>query len=337
MASNFLKQRWSIAVVLAILATAALVGSVASRWTHTVLLDTDAWVDVVGPIGTGDAVTTTLTDYASQELIQWVDAEGRLQDLLPPNLAPLASLVAPFVNDLITDETAKFFQSDLYAEAWVRINRTAHAAAVAIVRDQVPFVSTEGGNVTVDLGAVLTPIADRFFGRLSELTDAIPPGLADRVEVDDTIDNIVTTYQNEGLPDRLSSIQVYTSERLAAIQQTVATLDLLVWVLPVLTVLFAAGAWFFAPNRWLMVAILLGAAALGWFLAWLALTTLVNSVVAGIDSSTATIVAEEIFDGITNGLKGLLVVLAIVAGVGAVGVGGWLYYQERHEDQVAVQ
>lgn len=324
MASDILKRRWSTAVVLVILATAGLVGTVASRWTHDILFDTDAWVETVGPVGTDEVVTGALADRASQELIDWVDAENRLEDLLPPLLSPLAGLIAPYVDDAIVTESQEFFESDLYEDLWVEVNEQGHAAAVAVIRDQVPFASTAGGEVTVDLVPLLTPIADRVFDRLTELGDLIPGFIGDQIELDDTIQEIVDVYEEEGLPDRLSNVQIYESDRLAAVQQATAMLDRLIWVLPVLTLIFAAGAIYFAPHRWLMVAILLGAAAVGWLLAWLSVRLVVSSIVGGIDSPDTADVAEAVFVGVTDGLTNLLVALALVAGVSSIAVGWWL-------------
>ena len=39
---------------MVILATAGLVGSVASRWVDDILFDTDTFMEAVGPIGTDE-------------------------------------------------------------------------------------------------------------------------------------------------------------------------------------------------------------------------------------------------------------------------------------------
>jgi hypothetical protein len=336
LASNLLRRRWWVAIVFAILATVGLVASVASNWTHSVLFDTDKWMETVGPIGTNEVVTDALSDRFSQELIDWVDADGRLTGLLPPLLAPLGRYAASFVDTLIVQETDRFFTSDLYANSWETINRSAHTAAVAIIRDEVPNVSTAGGVVTVDLVPVLTPIVDRVFDRMRQFGEAVPDVLLNRVDIDETIADVIQTYETEGLPQWLSEIEVYQSDSLAAIQQTTAILDRLVWILPVLTLLFAAGALYYAPLRWRMGAILLASAALGWLLAVIAVNAVVGAVVSGIDSDTSAAVANEVFTGVTSGLTSLLWVLIIVATVAALAVVGWTYYSARRPTDAEV-
>jgi hypothetical protein len=329
MGSTLLKRRWSVAIVFTILSTVAVVATVSSWWTHRVLFDTDTWMETVGPIGTSEVVTDALSARFSDELVDWIDAEHRLGSLLPPILAPLADYGAEFINGVIVQETGRFFRSEFYANAWSRVNRSAHSAAVAVIRDEVPSVSTEAGVVTIDLIPVLTPIVDRVFARVAELGDAIPQVLLNQIDIDETIGAIIETYESEGLPESLGAIEVYSSEQLAAVQSTTAVLDRLVWVFPILTLLFAAGSIYFAPVRLRMAWILLGASAVGWFLAWLAVTLIVSSVVSSIETDAAATVAEEVFTGITSGLTSLLMTLAVLAGLAGIGVLIWGFTTAR--------
>lgn len=317
-----------------ILSALGLTATVASRWIHDILFDTETWVETVGPIGTDAVVVDALSERVSEGLTSWLDAENRMEELLPPLLSPLAGLVGPWVDDAITDETEAFFESDRYESAWITINERGHAAAVAIIRDQVPFASTEGGVVTVDLEPLLSPVADRVFERLGELGESIPQVLLDRVNLDETIAGIVETYRAEGLPERLRHVQVYESERLAAVQQTTAMLDRLIWALPVLALLFAIAALYFSPIRGLMVVYLLGAAAVGWLLAWLSIQLVGNAIVSSIEPGSAAELAGDVFRAATRGLTTLLVTLAIVAGVGSVAVGWLLYRRETRNGEM---
>ncbi len=329
---RLLKQRWGIAIAFVVLTMVGVVASVSSWWAHRVLFDTDTWMETVGPIGTNEVVTDALSDRFSTVLIDWIDAENRLEGLLPPILAPLASYGSGFINDAIVRETDEFFASELYANSWYQVNETAHSTAVAIIRDELPNASTAEGVVTVDLVPFLTPIVDRVFAGMTALGDAIPDVLLDQVNVDETVAAIIDNYETEGLPDSLRAVEVYSSERLAAVQRTAVVLDALVWVFPFLSVAFAAGALYFAPRRSWMAAILFGAAALGWFLTWLGVTVAVDAIVSGIKSQAASDVAGAVFQGVTDGLTTLLVVLAVAGTACALAVVGWAYYSGRVDD-----
>jgi hypothetical protein len=122
---------------------------------------------------------------------------------------------------------------------------------------------------------------------------------------------------------------VYRSTQLAVVQDTVALLDRLVWILPLVTIVLAAAAMYLAPSRSRMGGILLAAAALGWLLAWIAVQLVVDRVVSGIDSQAGAVVAAEIFNGVTSGLSALLLTLVIVGGLASSGVFAWNWYSGR--------
>lgn len=187
--------RWAIAGVLAVLAFVGAIGSVVGYWSHNVLFDTDTWVETVGPIGTDPVVTDALADYTAAELNALLDPTGRLTTLVPPVLTPLAELVGGAIENVIAEETLAFFESDLYDDLWNGLNRTAHTAVVAIIRDQVPFISTDEGEVAVDLIPILTPIVDQIVERTQEIGSAIPEFLLDRVEFDDALVDLIAQYE----------------------------------------------------------------------------------------------------------------------------------------------
>ncbi len=324
-----MNKRWTASVIFLIITSIGVVASAAARWTHDILLDTDAWMETVGPVGTSPIVRNALADRASEEIVVWMDVEDRITGFLPPALEPLAPLIGARVNETIVEETHAFFDSQFYEDAWLRVNRTVHTAAVALIRDQVQFVSTEGGVVEVDLVPILTPIIDRVIARFQDLGQNIPPALLDRVEIDDVIREMAQTYQAEGLPESLSHVVVYESTALASLQRTAAFLDLLSWLLPVITIVAAGLAVYLAPDRNRMIALLLGSVALAWAVARLALNTVLNLIVAGIESNTAATVAREVFTQLTGGLGRILVWLGVIAAVASGLVVLWNWLAER--------
>lgn len=324
---HLLKRRWSVAVIAALLAAVGLVATVASRWTHDTLFDTDSWVETVGPIGTDPIVVEALGERVADELIEWLNTGSRIEEALPTVLDPLALLFKTQIDDFILTETTAFFESDIYEGLWEGVNRTAHSAAVAIIRDEVPLTSTEGGVVTVDLTPLVMPIVDGVVVRLEGLGEAIPDLILDRVEVDETIGGLVDSYEEAGLPGWMSEIEVFSSERLASIQTATATLDRLVWVLPVLTMILLVAALYWAPNRSRMTAVLLGLGGLGWLASWLAINGIVSSIVGAVESAQGSSIARQLLDGITGGFEGLLLTLFVLAVVGGGAILGYSAYQ----------
>jgi hypothetical protein len=310
--------RWALAGILALLAFVGAIGSAVGYWSHNVLFDTEKWVETVGPIGTDPVVTEALADYTAGQLNEFLDPTGRLTSILPERLAPLGALAGGAIENIINQDTAEFFQSELYDNLWNGLNETAHTAIVGIVRDQVPFLSTDEGLVTVDLIPVLTPIVDGVVTRTQEIGRSVPEFVLDRVEFDDALGELIAQFETEGLPSHLSEVVIWESERLAAVQQTVALFDRLVIILPILTLLLAAGSVLVAPRRQLMIPVLLLGAALAWWLSILITDLVIANILSGITSENAAEIAEALLEGVTAGLDDLLTILLLIGGVAGV-------------------
>ena len=186
--------------LFALLTLGAAVGTAVGRWTHDTLFDTDAWLEVVGPISGDPLVSDALSSAVSWELIEFLDPTVRLQSLLPDLLDPLAVEIGTSVDELIIGETDEFFHSDLFDELWLGLNETAHTAAVAIIRDQVPFASTAGGVVAVDLEPLVVPINDSVVVRLESLGERIPDFILEQLDIDETVSSLIVEYETEGIP-----------------------------------------------------------------------------------------------------------------------------------------
>jgi hypothetical protein len=296
-----------------------------------VLLDTESWVETVGPVGTAPEVTDALSRYFSAELNDFLAPTQRLQDLAPDALDNLAARAGGLIESVVESETRSFFEGETYESLWIGLNESAHSAAVAIIRDQVPFFSTAGGEVSVDLTPLLSRIVDRVVEILREVGDAVPQVVLDRTEFDDNLEELITAYETEGLPDRFSNVVVFESERLGAIQQTVALFDRLVWVLPVLTVLFAVGAVWLAPDRIRMGLVLLAGAVAVWLLSIWIINVLVSTIVSGVVSEQAAVVARTVLETVTDGLSTLLLVLTL--GGLAAGAGLFVWSRRREPEE----
>lgn len=325
-------ERWVLAALLGLLTLIGAVGTVVGRWSHDVLLDTETWVETVGPVGTAPEVVDALSRYFTRELNDFLAPSERLQELAPDALDPLAIRAGGVVESIIESETREFLEGETYEALWLGLNESAHSAAVAIIRDQVPFFSTAGGEVTVDLTPLLSRIVDRVVVVLREVGDVVPQIVLDRAEFDDTVGELINTYETEGLPDRFSNVVVFESERLGGIQQTVAMFDRLVWVMPFLTIVLAVGTIWIAPNRVLMGLALLGSAVVAWLLSIWIVNAIVSSIVSGVASEQTAVVAQAMLESVTDGLLTLLIILSIGGILTGAGVFVW---SRRHETEAS--
>ena len=324
--------RWTLAAVFSVLAVIGAIGSAVGNWAHNVLLDTDSWVETIGPVGTDPVVTEALAEVTAREINEFLDPVARFTNLLPDALDPLGVIFGEAIENAVVEETGEFFESELYDDLWLGLNETAHGAVVAVIRDQVPFISTAEGSVSADLEPLLSPIIDRVIHRIEELGAAVPDFILDAAEFDDSLSKLIAEYEASGFPPNLNDVVIYESDRLAAVQQAVALFDRLVVVLPILTLLMAVAAVVAAPDRILMVPILLVGTAISWWVSVILTDRIINNVVSGITSENAADVASVMLTTVTGSLDALLIVLLVVAGgVGLAGFFGLAWYRRRGE------
>jgi hypothetical protein len=137
-----------VAAVLAFLAIFAL-------WANRQLLNTDNWTDTSTQLLENDEIREQTADYLVDQLYANVDVTARLEQALPPRADGLAGPAASGLRDLATRVTRGLLERPRVQQLWEEANRRAHARFLNIVEGGGPVVSTEEGDVTLDLKELL--------------------------------------------------------------------------------------------------------------------------------------------------------------------------------------
>jgi hypothetical protein len=224
--------RWTVSLVLVVLASLLTIVTVAARYVRSELLDTDRYVETVSPLAREPSVQNAAATQITDEIFTRLDVEevaadalGRLTQLGAPEIitglaAPLADQVESFVRDQVDE----FMRSDEFAELWDRANRRAHTAVAAVLTgESTDAVSVDEGEVTLDLGEVVSRVRDRLVDR--------GLGLASNI------------------PDVSSTFTLVESEQLQKAQRAVRILDSAATLLPFVVVALGAIAILVSPNR----------------------------------------------------------------------------------------
>jgi hypothetical protein len=148
-------------VVASILAPLAVI----SVWTKNTLLDTDQYVDTVGPLARNQAIIDAAARNISDALISSTDVEAKIKDALPPRARFIAGPVADSLETLIERVAVRLLSSDRFQTVWERANRRAHNQVVDVLTGEGTTVTTTNGEVAVNL----TPVVDRVKKRLNDL------------------------------------------------------------------------------------------------------------------------------------------------------------------------
>jgi hypothetical protein len=235
-----------LVVTTSIVFTVAVVGV----WARRNVLNTDQWVDTVGPIVEDPAVQQALGNWMTTELMGAIDPEAFFESVLPERgqalAAPLTSALTGFVDDRVDD----FLASDTFERLWVEINRRAHTRVVDVLEGDTANVQIENGEVVMNLVPVLN-------GVLAEIGEASPEIFGQTVDlptvtVDDIPEDAVAKVEDalgRDLPDDFGQFTVFDAQRLEAVQDAVSLFERLVVAAVVLAVVLIALTLWVSPHR----------------------------------------------------------------------------------------
>jgi hypothetical protein len=165
---------------LALIAVGSLITLLAvfALWANRQLLDTDNWTDTSSELLEHDDIRGQISIFLVDQLYANTDVQGRLEDALPPRAQPLAGPAAGALKDLAVRGTNALLQRPRPQQLWEEANRRAHERFLQIVEGGGDTVSTEGGDVTIDLTSLLGQTADRF-GAGEQVEGRLPEGAAE--------------------------------------------------------------------------------------------------------------------------------------------------------------
>jgi hypothetical protein len=98
--------------------------------------------------------------------------QAELEATLPPRLAPLAGPAAGALQQLAPQVAQRALESPHFESLWSQANRGAHETLLEIVDGDSSTVSTSGGEVTLDLNALLTQVGGQVGGNLASKVPA---------------------------------------------------------------------------------------------------------------------------------------------------------------------
>jgi hypothetical protein len=219
--------RWAGAVVLLLIGLVLFGLAVPTIWINRTVMNTDQWVATVGPLAQDPAIQNVVADKMSAALFAKVDVEAEIRSLLPTALAPIAAPVAGQIETYADKLIGEVVRSDQFSTVWTTTMKTSQQAFVAAIKGGKPggAVSTTNGVITLNTDMFVAAAQERLAStRIGGLTKFIPW---------------------DKFPD---SFVLYESERLAQAQTAFGLFNSLVWVLPILALLFLGLALWAAPN-----------------------------------------------------------------------------------------
>ncbi len=143
-----------------------------STWVNRQALNTDNWVSTSNRLLQNEEVQARLSNYLAEQLFENVDVQAELEATFPPKLAPLAGPAAGALHQLAPQVAQRALSAPRFESLWSAANRRAHETLLEIVDGGSSTVSTSGGEVTLDLNALLTQVGGQVGGSLASKVPA---------------------------------------------------------------------------------------------------------------------------------------------------------------------
>jgi Short C-terminal domain len=148
--------------------------SVFAIWTERQALNTDDWVRTSDRLIENPTIRAAVGNYLVDQLYANVDVEKELKDILPGDTKQLAGPVSGGLRQVAGDGADQVLQTTTAQDLWQDANRTAHEQLLAVLEDDKEAVSTEEGEVTLQLGSLVTNLAEEV-GIGEQLAEKLPP------------------------------------------------------------------------------------------------------------------------------------------------------------------
>jgi hypothetical protein len=201
--------------------------SVFAIWTERQALNTDDWVSTSGRLIEDETIRAALADYLVDQLYENVDVEKEIEGRLPDDIKDFAGPVAGGVRQVAGSGAERVLETSTAQSLWKDANRSAHEQLLAVLEDKKEAVETEEGNVRLNLGSLVTNLADEV-GIGAELAEKLPPDAG--------------------------QITILRSDELKTAQDIAVAIKGLALVLSILTFLtFALAIYLYKESRWVAV------------------------------------------------------------------------------------
>jgi len=139
------------------------------RWTESQFLNTNNWVNTVGPLPKDPVISSAIGLYVSSQVFNSVDVQKKIADALPPKASFLAAPLSDQLKDLVKKISTKVVSSDAFQTVWITANRRALDSQIQVARGhKKPALSEKTQKISINIEAVKKQIASKL-GASSEI------------------------------------------------------------------------------------------------------------------------------------------------------------------------
>lgn len=166
-------RRRTVKVLIAVGSVLAFI-SVFAIWVERQALNTSDWVDTSDKLIQDETIRAAVGNYLVDQLYTNVNVEKEVEGILPGETKQFAGPVAGGLRSVAGDGAETLLETSTAQGLWEDANTTAHEQLVAVLEDKKEAVSTDEGNVSLNLGSLVTNLAGQV-GIGQSLAEKLPP------------------------------------------------------------------------------------------------------------------------------------------------------------------
>jgi hypothetical protein len=340
-------RKW-IAVLLVVVSSIFVLISVVAVWAHRTVFDTDAFMATIEPAIEDPQFKAALGDYLTDEIIEALAVEARLQEPLAnldaylsaallgllgideqgqqlldridrPTLEALAGPIADAVNQRIEMRVDQVVESEPMAELIPQVVRRAHQGAMALIAgdiEETPNITIEEGEVRLNTLPIIVRVLESVAQDLRELLPDVNLPSA----VSDSVDEAIAQFRDslgDRVPEDFGQVTLMSEERLTAAQATADRIHRWVWGIVILTVILIIVTVIVSQTRrrtgiqlgiGVVVASIIGVAVVNRLE-----SALIAEIADPVVGETARTLFGHLVSGLRNGVIAVIVISTIIA------------------------
>jgi len=254
------RMRRITAPILALVTVLIFGATVPAAWAHREFLNTDRYVQIVGPLASDPAVQEALAREITNEVFDALPVQQNIASALPPKAAFLSVPLTSAIKSFVHDQVLKVVQSEAFQTFWTGANRFVHGQVMAVLNGDSQTVSIVNGKVLLNL----LPLVNLALKQIQTVASGLLPAnvTIPTITVSEIPSEAVQKLNaalGTNLPSDFGAIPVYDSKDLEALQKGVQAFNrILILLLILIPILIALTLWVSVRRRRTLVELMTG-------------------------------------------------------------------------------
>ena len=219
-------------------------------WVHQTAISTSGFVAAVGPVIDRPSVTGAMSVELTDQIFAAVDVEHELKRVLPPPQQFIAAPLANAAKGFIQGQVLNVLRSPQFRSVWIAVLQATHREVIAALRGHGNVLVITNGRVVLNVLPLVNTALGEVQAQASGLLgrDVTIPKVTSG-EIPGQIRATLSKALGVNLPADFGQIELARSSSLDVATFAVQLLDVLYWLLPLVTLLAIASALWLSPNR----------------------------------------------------------------------------------------